>query len=228
MHFVHKQDHITAALDLCQHIPETFFKFAPVFGPCHQTCHVETDKPLFFQLGRHVTGSHSLCQSLCDCSLPYPRLSHQRRIVFILSAQNTNDHVDLTISANYRFHSRYLQDHIFAELFQKLRTNRLLIASLYFSPSGMVNRITKKFPCIYIAKSKNIHCRRFLSSKQRQQHMNSLYLLAVLLSGLIPGAPQDPFCLSGESLWQWQSRCTYAIHKHCQGFCQLRFYTCPP
>ena len=44
MHFVHKEDHIPGATNLCQHIPEPLLEFAPVFGAGHKTCHIQAVK----------------------------------------------------------------------------------------------------------------------------------------------------------------------------------------
>ena len=36
-----KEDHVRAAPDLRQHIPEPLLKFSPVFCPRHQACHIQ-------------------------------------------------------------------------------------------------------------------------------------------------------------------------------------------
>ena len=46
VHLIHEKDHILCSADLCQHIPEPFFKLATVFGACHKVCHVEANQAL--------------------------------------------------------------------------------------------------------------------------------------------------------------------------------------
>ena len=41
VHLIHKEDHIRAAPDLRQHIPEPLLKFSPVFCPRHQAGHIQ-------------------------------------------------------------------------------------------------------------------------------------------------------------------------------------------
>ena len=112
VHFVHKQDHISTATDLRQHIPKPLFKFASVLCASHQICHIKTDQPLILQLGRHIPRSHSLGQSLCNGGLTHTRFSHQCRIVLILSTQNPDHRFDFPIPADHRLHFRNLADKI--------------------------------------------------------------------------------------------------------------------
>ena len=48
MHFVHKENHVPAAPDLRQHIPQPLLKFPPVLGTRHQACHIQAVEALFF------------------------------------------------------------------------------------------------------------------------------------------------------------------------------------
>ena len=118
MHFIHKQNHIAAASDLCQYIPKPFFKFAPVFGACHQVGHIQADEPLLLQLRRYVAQGHPLCQSLRNGCFAHAGFSDQSRVVLILPAQNANHHIDLLLPTDDRFHRLCLLDQIHTELFQ--------------------------------------------------------------------------------------------------------------
>ena len=46
VHLIHKENHIPAAADFRQNIPEPFFKLSPVFGSRHQAGHVQAVQPL--------------------------------------------------------------------------------------------------------------------------------------------------------------------------------------
>ena len=85
VHFIHEENHISAAFDFLKHIPQAFLKLAPVLGACHQIGHIQTDQPLVLQLRWHIPCTHSLGKSLGNGRLSHPRFSHQRRIVLVLS-----------------------------------------------------------------------------------------------------------------------------------------------
>ena len=118
MHLVHKEDHVPAAADLRQHIPESFLKFATIFRTRHQVGHIQADEPLFLQLGRHIPRRHPLGKPFGDGCLAYARFSYQGGIILMLPAEDADDHVDLPVPADDRFHVGRFQQQILAELFQ--------------------------------------------------------------------------------------------------------------
>ena len=104
VHFVHKEDHVAGTVDLRQHIPQPLLEFSPVFGARHQAGHVQTDKPLVFELGRHIAHGHPLGQALGDGGFSHPRLPHQGRVIFVFPAENADHGVDFPVPADHRLH----------------------------------------------------------------------------------------------------------------------------
>ena len=60
VHFIHKENHVPAAADFPQHVPQTFLELATVFCSCNQGRHVQAHQPFVLQLGRHVAHRHPL------------------------------------------------------------------------------------------------------------------------------------------------------------------------
>ena len=146
VHLVHKEDHVPTALYLRQHIPQPLFKFSPVFGACHQACHIEAYQPFVLELGRHISQGHPLGQPLGNGGLTHPRFSYQSRIILVLPAEDPHHHVDLPVPSDHRLHTGCLLYQILAELFQKLRSNRLLFyrGRSPLLPAQIVHRMGKQ------------------------------------------------------------------------------------
>ena len=104
VHFVHKKDHITAAAYLRQYIPQALFKFTAVFGACHQIRHVQADQPLVLQLRRNRSFRHPLCQTFRNGRFAHTGFPDQGRVILILTAQYSNNRIDLFFSADHRIH----------------------------------------------------------------------------------------------------------------------------
>ena len=106
MHLIDKKDDIPRPLDLRQHIPQTLFKFAPVFCPRDHPGHIDADEPFPPQRLRHMAQGHPLGQPLHDGRLAHAGLTDQRRVVLVLPAKNLDDLTllsrltSLTISAS--------------------------------------------------------------------------------------------------------------------------------
>ena len=104
MHFIHKQDHIPLSADLAEQIPESFLKLTPILGARHQIGHIQTHQPFVPQRLRHVSHGHPLGKSLCNSRLTNTGFPHQSRVILLLSAKDTDDHIDLLFSADHRLH----------------------------------------------------------------------------------------------------------------------------
>ena len=118
MHLVHEEDHIAAAADLLQNVPQTLLELAPIFGARHKTRHVQAVELFVLELGRYISRGDPLGEPLCNGSLPHPRLPHQGGIVLILPAQDPDDRFDLLFPSDDGIHVRRLQQQILAELIQ--------------------------------------------------------------------------------------------------------------
>ena len=206
VHLVHKENHIPAAVNLRQHIPQAFLELSPVFGARHQACHVQADQPLVFQLGRHISHRHALGQALGDGRLPHPGLPHQGRIVLVLPAQDSDYRVDFPVPANYRLHGRGLGNQVLTELLQQFRCDRLLFSPGRgaFPPPQPFQRMGKQpIP----ADSKDFQkpqSLRSLRPGQSKQKMDRQNLPGAPAAGLPGGAVQQLPCLWGKALGQGQ------------------------
>ena len=229
MHFIHKEDHVPAAPDLRQHIPQPLLKFAPVLRPCHQARHIQAIEPFFLQLRRHVAHRHTLGQALGYGGLSHARLPDQGGIVFILPAENADHRIDLSVPANDRVHAHCLLNQILAELFQKLRRNRLLF------PVPQPGRIQQIFQSVGkqcvgadAAGVQHLIGPALLLSGHGQQHMGGTHLPSALPSRLHGSLTQNSSRRPGQPLGQRHLRPPYAVTQHGQLPQQLRLHTKRP
>ena len=105
VHFIDEKNHVSAAADFPQHVPQTFLEFAPVLGSGNQRRHVQTHQPFVLQLGRHVAHRHPLGKPLGDGGFSHPRLADQCGVILVFPAQNADDRVDLPFSPDHRVHA---------------------------------------------------------------------------------------------------------------------------
>ena len=105
VHFIDEKNHVSAAADFPQHVPQTFLEFAPVLGSGNQRRHVQTHQPFVLQLGRHVAHRHPLGKPLGNGGFSHPRLADQCGVILVFPAQNADDRVDLPFSPDHRVHA---------------------------------------------------------------------------------------------------------------------------
>ena len=177
MQLVDKQNDITASADLLDHVAHALFKFAAVFRPCEQACHVQRKQPLPAQQHRHVAFCHALRKPLHNRRFPNARLSDQRRVILALSAKDLHNRLRFRIAPDHRRHPIRQRDQIFAKLLRQLHRRfplqyfkRIMLRPcaarsekrffparfmLHADPSG---REFARFPYNFKRSGKNFHC----------------------------------------------------------------------
>ena len=217
VHLIHKENHIPAAADLRQHIPEPLFKLAPVFGAGHQAGHIQAVQPLVLQLGRHVSQCHPLGKALGNGRFSNPRFPDQGRIVLILPAQNADDHVDLPVPADDRIHGHRFLNQILTELLQQFQIGRLLLSVLSGTPLQIVQRMGKQHIGADAIGFQHFSGSAVRLPGQGQQNVPRLHLPFPLTPGLPGGKPQNPSGCPGKPLGQGQGLVPAAIQKNGEG-----------
>ena len=224
VHFIHKENHVSAAADFRQHIPKPFLEFAPVFGARHQGGHVQAHQPLFLQLRRHAPGCHPLRQPLGNGGFAHPRLSHQSRVILAFPAQDADDRVNFPFPADHRIHGGGFRHQILTELFQQSQTRFLLLRPRHHAllPAQILHRLGKQFLRPNAGKPQQLSGGSPLLPGHGQKQMLRLNLPNTLASGLPGGSPQKTLGLRGQSLGQGQFRGSQAVEQLGQGLRQLR------
>ena len=224
VHFIHKENHVSAAADFRQHIPKPFLEFAPVFRPRHQGGHIQAHQPLFFQLRRHAAGGHPLSQPLGNGGFAHPRLPHQSRVILAFPAQDADDRVNFPFPADHRIHRCGFRHQILTELLQQSQTRFLLLRSRQHTllPAQILHRLVKQFLRGKAGKPQQLPGGSPLLPSHGQKQMLGLNLPNTLASGLSGGSPQKVLGLRGQPLGQGQLRGSQAVEQLDQRLRQLR------
>ena len=129
VHFVDKQDHIFCPLHLREDVAHTLLKFAAVFCPRDDACHIQREKPLSEELLRHLPGGDILRHALDDRRFADARLTDQRGVILMLARKDLQNRFDLPSAADHRLRVPRPFHHIHTELLQESRIlHRLLLS----------------------------------------------------------------------------------------------------
>ena len=85
-----------------QHLFQTLFKLAAVFGACYQCRQIQSIQGLVLQVFRYVASHDTPCQTFGDSSFTNARFAYQHRIVFLAARQDLDHTTDLLITADNR------------------------------------------------------------------------------------------------------------------------------
>ena len=123
VHFVHKENHVSAPANLREDVPDPFFKLTTVFRPRQHTGHVQAQQPLALQQLRHLSRRDPLGQSLYNGGLPHARLPDQGWIIFVFPAEYAHHCLQFRFPTDDRVRFGRPLYHVLAKLLQQPHTH---------------------------------------------------------------------------------------------------------
>ena len=102
MYLVDEKDDIGVLLQLVDNGADALFELAAVLGACHDGRHVEHDDALVEEYARHLALRDAQGQSFDDGRLAHAGFTYQHRIVFLATAQNLCQTLNLAFTAYNR------------------------------------------------------------------------------------------------------------------------------
>ncbi|CDC60577.1 putative uncharacterized protein [Clostridium sp. CAG:448] len=101
--FINEEDDFSfAGFDFVQNRFQSFFKFATVFGACHQRTHIQRENGFVAQILRYIPSDNPQSQSFRNRCLAHAGLTDQAGVVLGFPGKNTDHVPDLLISADHR------------------------------------------------------------------------------------------------------------------------------